>query len=304
MRVALAQLDARLGDIDANAERAREVIVEATAAGADLVVFPELYLSGYALRGVERETARTAEEVALLVGGSALVGFHEARRGQTPDWSAKDEVKAETPRPYADEGAKGTGPRSGPRGYNSAAYVADGELVHVHRKLYLVDYEPFGEDELFEPGSELRAFDSPLGRLGTLICNDAWQPFLPFIATQDGARVLLVPSCSSTAVREAEAYWHELTRFYARMLQCFVVFVNRIGTEGALTFWGGSHVTGPDGLPLVHGPRSREAILYADLDLERVEKRRRELSIVGDPRLDLVLSELGRLARKRGQRPT
>ena len=97
--------------------------------------------------------------------------------------------------------------------------------------------------------------------------------------------MLLVPSCSSTAVREAEAYWHELTRFYARMLQCFVVFVNRVGTEGGLTFWGGSHVTGPDGLPLVHGPRSREAILYADLDLERVEKRRRELSIVGDPRL-------------------
>jgi predicted amidohydrolase len=267
VRIALAQLDAVLGDVEANLERARAAIAEATASGADLVVFPELYLSGYALRGVAEDTARVAADVAAHLRGPALVGFHEA---------------------------------DGESRHNSAAYVAVGAVVHTQRKLYLVDYEPFGEDELFAPGSELRAFDTPLGRFATLICNDAWQPFLPFVATQDGADVLFVPSCSSTVVPEAEAYWYELTRFHARMLQCFVVFVNRVGSEGGFTFWGGSHVVAPDGKALAEAPRSEEAIVYADLDLEQVHERRRRLTIVGDPRLDLVRAELERLVRNRG----
>ena len=308
MRLALAQLDARLGDVEANAERARQAIGEATAAGADLVVFPELYLSGYGLRELEpdaaRATSRTADEVAALVGGPALVGFREAAwEGQTPDTSEADEGTAEISLQPKHDAPNGTRPGSDPPSFNSAALVLEGRAVHVHRKLYLVDYEPFGEHELFAPGSELRPFDTPLGRCATLICNDAWQPFLPFIATEDGAGVVLVPSCSSTAVPEAEGYWRELTRFHARMLQCFVVFVNRVGSEPGFTFWGGSHVVGPDGTTLVDAPRFEEAMLYADLDLEQVEDRRRRLTIVGDPRLDLVRAELERLARNRGHAP-
>lgn len=260
MRIALAQLDARLGDVQANLRRAREVAIEVRESDADLVVFPELFLSGYALHGLEQDTTCSAEDIAaaLAEGPAALIGFHEP-------------------------------------GSNSAAYVDGGRVVHVHRKLYLVDYEPFHEDELFTPGRGLRAFDSSLGRLATLICNDAWQPFLPFIAAQDGARVLLVPSCSSTAVPQAEEYWRELTRFHARMLRCFVVFVNRVGGEGGLTFWGGSHVIAPDGEPLAEAPRLEEAIVFADLELGWVEERRRELPVVGDPRLDLLRMELERL---------
>ena len=135
--------------------------------------------------------------------------------------------------------------------------------------------------ELFEPGTELRAFDTRFGRLAILICNDAWQPFLVSTAVQDGARVLVMPSASSTEVPEAEEYWHDLTRFYARMLQCYVVFVNRVGTEGGFTFWGGSHVVDPLGEPVVEAPRLEEAVVFADLDLERVEARRRELPLLG-----------------------
>lgn len=306
MRLALAQLDARLGDVEANAERARRAIAEATAAGADLVVFPELYLSGYALRqlgpDVARTTARTADEVAQLVGGPALVGFRErGRGGQTPATSEGDEGTAEIPLRPGPGAPEGTRPGSDPPTFDSAAFVAGGRVLHVHRKLYLVEYEPFGETQLFAPGEALRAFDTPLGRLATLVCNDAWQPFVPFVATQDGARVLLVPSCSSTAVPEAEEYWRELTRFHARMLQCFVVFVNRVGRENGLTFWGGSHVIGPDGAVLAQAPRLEESLVYAELELERVERRREELRVVGDPRLDLLLTELARLGLKDGQ---
>jgi predicted amidohydrolase len=265
VRIALAQLDCRLGDLDENRRRAREAVSAARAGGADLVVFAELQLSGYALgrSGLETAACSPAAASALAEGVAAVIGFHE---------------------------------RDADRSYNSAVYAEDGEPLHVHRKLYLVDYPPFDEDEVFEPGETMRAFDSALGRVAVLICNDVWQPFLPSLAVQDGAEILLVPACSSTAVAEAEPYWRELTRFYARMLQCYVVFVNRVGEEAGFTFWGGSHVVDPWGEVVAEAPRHEEALLLADVDLEQVAARRTELPLVGDMRLELLQRELTRLA--------
>jgi predicted amidohydrolase len=268
-RIALAQLDSHLGDVEANARSARDALAEARAGAADLVVFPELHLSGYALAFTDQDTGRSPADAGAVVAETgapaALLGFHE---------------------------------QNGSHSYNSAVYVEDGVAVHVHRKLYLPDYPPFNEGMNFAEGSELRAFDTANGRLAVLICNDAWQSFLPFIAVQDGAQVLFFPSCSSTAVPEAEAYWRQLTRFYARMLQCYVVFVNRVGTEAGFTFWGGSHVVDPLGELVVEAPRLEEAVVFADVDLDRVEARRKELPLVGEPRLDLLRTELARLARR------
>ena len=263
MRIALAQLDSRLGDLGANERRAREAVAEARAGGADLVVFPELHLSGYALGAAEHDASRTAGAAASVADGvAALVGFHE---------------------------------RDGGRRYNSAVYVEDGAPLHVHRKLYLVDYAPFDEGAHYSPGETMRAFDTALGRMAVLICNDAWQPFLPSLAAHDGAEILLMPACSSAAVPEAELYWRELTRFHARMLECFVVFVNRVGDEEGFTYWGGSHVVDPWGEVVAEAPRHEEALVFADVDLERVAARRSELPLVGDPRLDLLRVELARL---------
>jgi predicted amidohydrolase len=264
MQIALAQLDVRLGDLEGNARRARDAIAESRAGGAELVVFPELFLCGYALAGVVGETTRDAAAVASLAPDStaAVLGFHE---------------------------------RSGSETYNSAVYAAGGVPVHVQRKLYLVDYPPFDEGVLFTAGSELRAFDTPHGRLAVLICNDAWQPFLPFLAVRDGAQVLLMPASSSRAVPEAEEYWRELTRFYARMLQCYVVFVNRVGTEAGFVYWGGSHVVDPLGEIVAEAPVAVETLLLAEIDLGRVEERRRELPLLGEPRLALIQAELARL---------
>ena len=247
MRLALAQLDARLDGMN-------EALAEARAGGADLVVFPELYL---------KDRARTAEEVAALAaeGPAAVVGFREQR-------------------------------------YNSAAYVDACAVVHVHRKLYLCDYPPFDEDERFEPGDELRAFDTLHGRVATLICNDVWQPFLPVIAAWDGAEVLLVPSASSTAMPQVDEYWRDLTRFYARMLECYVVYVNRVGDDDGFTYWGGSHAVDPLGEIVAEAPRFAETLLFADLDVSVVEERRRELPLLGRPRLDLLRGELERLHTK------
>ncbi len=264
VRIALAQLDSTLGELAMNSRRAREASEAARAGGADLVVLPELHLSGYALAGAGGETAATATEAAVTAGGvAALVGFHE---------------------------------RDGEHRYNSAAYIEAGAPLHVHRKMYLVEYPPFLEHAPFLPGEDLRAFDTALGRMAVLICNDAWQPFLPSFAAQAGAEVLLIPSASSTAIPEAEAYWRDLTRFYARMLECYVVFVNRVGTEAGFTFWGGSHVVDPLGEVIAEAPRLEEAIVFADLDLDRVTERRAQLPLLGELRPPLLRAELARIA--------
>jgi predicted amidohydrolase len=265
VRLALAQLDSTLGDVGANEARVRDALAAARAGGADLVVFPELFLSGYALAATTADTAREPEQVATLAapGPAALIGLHEP-------------------------------------GYSSAAYVDGGAVVHVQRKLCLVAYPPFDEDARLGPGETLRAFDTPLGRMAVLICNDAWQPALPVVAVNDGARVLLVPSCSATAFPDVESYWRDLTRFYARMLQTYVVFVNRVGEEAGFTFWGGSHVVDPRGQVVAEAPRFAEAILFADLDVSLVDDERRRLPLLGDPRLELLRSELGRIDAARG----
>jgi predicted amidohydrolase len=259
VRIAIGQLDCRVGN---NAVRIAEAVRGAREQSADLVVTPELALSGYALAG---DTARTLDDVAAPLAGSGIavvVGFHERLDEAT---------------------------------FNSAAWIDDGAPLHVHRKLYLCDYPPFDEHELYAPGDELRAFDTAFGRVAILTCNDAWQPFLPALAAHDGAELLVIPAASSTTVAEAEPYWRDLTRFYARLLQCYVVFANQAGSNGGFTFWGGSHVVDPHGEVVAEaGPE--ETVLMADVDLARVAARRAELPLLRDLRPSLLASELARRA--------
>lgn len=280
MRITLAQLDCRLGDVDANLERAEGAIGEAVRESSDLVVFPELYLSGYSVGDVERDVSlrpddERIEDLAARAGrAGVVVGFME----------------------------------SGSRGlhtYNSAGYYEDGRLVHVHRKLYLPTYATFEERKHFTPGPSMRAF--PLAgadRAALLVCNDAWQPQLAFLATQDGARVLIVPAASAQSTfperYDSRGYWRGITRFYGRMFQLFVIFTNRVGTEGDRRFWGGSHVVDPWGNVIAEAPEGREDLLTVDLDIDDVRRRRRDIPLVKEARLGLIRREIERLLDEGG----
>jgi predicted amidohydrolase len=281
MRVTLAQVECLLGDVAANALRAREVIRQARADRADLVVFPELSLTGYAIGEVSEDLALEAGDpplatLAAEAGGMDLVvGFQE--------------------------GSAGSG---GLHSYNAAAYFEAGELRHLHRKLYLPTYGIFEERKHFSPGQSMRAFATRWGRQAMLICNDAWQPQLAFIAVQDGARILLLPTNSAQSLfpehYDSISYWRDLTRFYARMFQSFVVFVNRVGQEGKLQFWGGSHVVDPWGRVVASAPEGEEELLTVEVDLDEVRRRRREVPLVREARLGVLQKELRRLAEEGG----
>lgn len=278
MRVALAQINPVLGDVDANLRQTEVAVNDAREKGADLVVFPELSLTGYSLGRISDDvsTGVLDERITSLAERagemSILLGFHE------------------------DSGSFRT--------YNSAAYFEDGSLLHLHRKLYLPTYGIFEERKFFSPGQRMKAFGTKFGSMASLICNDAWQPALGFLAVQDGARVLLVPTNSADSRfpgdLDTTEYWHDITRFYARMYECYVVFVNRVGTEGDLEFWGNSHVVDPLGNLMVEAPLYKEAVVTADLDLKSVMQRRRKVPLLREARLGLLDRELHRLVEEGG----
>lgn len=274
MRVALGQVEPALGDVPENTRRTREVLDRARSEGADLVVLPELMLTGYSLGRVSEDVSRSVDDPEIMElaeaadGLGCLVGFAEAGRVHT---------------------------------YNSAAYLEGGEVRHVHRKLYLPTYDIWEERKHFTPGGAMRSFDTDgIGRVAILICSDAWQPALAVLAVQDGARVLIVPANSTRRLPAIQEEWRDINRFYARILECYVVFVNRVGEEHELSFWGGSHVYDPWGELVAEAPADEPALLTVDLDLGGVSRRRREMPLVKEARLALLSRELDRLAAEGG----
>lgn len=270
MRVALAQTDCRLGDIEANLQDAERLVKDAAADDAQLVVFPELSLHGYALGSLTDDRSVPAGDPRLAQlsehGPDVLVGLHEDARL---------------------------------RRYNSATYFARGASVHTHRKLYLPNYLAWEERKHASPGQGMRAFETRWARMATLICNDAWQPVLPWLASQDGAEVLIVPTNSAAGLApgsvDTQSYWRDLLLFIARMQQCYVVFVNRVGEEAGASFWGGSQVLDPWGNVVAQAPEWESSLTVVDIDIAAVRRRRREMPLLQESRLGLVSREVNRL---------
>ena len=279
MRITLAQVDSVLGDVEANLERADKAVTQAVQDGAELVVFPELNLTGYSIGSVDEDLSMHADDARL------------ARL-------ARSAPSAGVVTGFVEDGP-------GVHTYNSAAYFQDGKLAHVHRKLYLPNYKSFEERKYFTPGPSLRAFPAADStRMAILLCNDAWQPQLAFLATQDGARILIMPAASAQSAfpqhYDSATYWKDITRFYARMFQLFVVFVNRVGSEGDLHFWGGSHVVDPWGEIVCEAPQDVEHLLTCDIDMKDVRRRRRDIPLVKEARLALISREVNRLLDEGG----
>jgi predicted amidohydrolase len=281
VRVALAQVAPRLGDVAANLELAADRLRAAAAEGADLVVFPELALTGYLLSDLVPEVAmpRTDERLRQLsreVPKTVVaVGFVE----ETDDHR------------YA----------------NSAVLLRDGELLGHHRKVYLPTYGMFDEGRFTRPGDRIRTADAglPLGRIGLSICEDFWHPSVPMVQAQDGAELLVnlaagpARAPGSDAGLAAIAGWHRMQETYALLGTVAVAFCNRVGNEEGLTFWGGSRLIGANGAVMAEAPLYEEALVVGTLDTDDLRMQRYQLPILADERLDLTRRELDRIIAER-----
>jgi predicted amidohydrolase len=286
LRVALAQIAPRLGLVDENLARHEELIAEARRQGADLVVFPELSLTGYQLQDLAAEVALPLDDPrlsALAAAGrdlSVVVSFVEA----SPDH----------------------------RLFIAAALLEEGAIRHVHRKLFLPTYGLFDERRFFAPGDRLRATPSRIGvPLGIAICEDFWHLAVPQILALDGAQILINVSSSPgrdlAATHEVglgtAASWRTLLRTYAQLTTSFVVFCNRVGVDESITFWGGSEVIGPSGAPVFGAPLYDEGLFVADLVLDDLRRERLTLPLLRDERPDWNIRELERIVAQRAGLP-
>jgi predicted amidohydrolase len=278
-RIRCAQFAPALADVPANLERMLRIVRAAEKDGVDLVVFPELALTGYALRDLFTECSLSLDspEIRALRDASAGVSIAFGFVEETPQHLF----------------------------FNSAAYAERGKLLHVHRKVQLPTYGPFEEGRHFAAGESVRAFDTRFGRLAMLVCEDAWHLPLPYLAAMDGAAGLLLLVASPTRgvgeggkAKNTES-WERLLQTYASALKVFVVFANRTGFDDGMGFWGGSRLVTPAGDIAALGAYHGEDFPTAEIDLDQVRQERIQNPMHRDERLPLVIAELERLLRIR-----
>jgi len=275
--IALAQINTRLGDVPANLERHLALAAEARARGAELIIFPELSLTGYALQDLAASVASRPRKDDPTFG---------------PLLEASREIDLMVG--FVDEDVRH-------RFFIAAAYLSGGEIVHVHHKVYLPTYALFDEGRYFAWGDCVRAFDTRFGRVGMLICEDFWHLSPPYLLWLDGAELLLLHSASPARGMIQAPFLasmqsvNQLTSTYAGMFTCFVAHANRVGFEDGLNFFGGSAVYNPDAELLATAPFMDEALELVELDLDQLHRSRARLPLLRDERTNLMLRELQRI---------
>ncbi|MHC1782057.1 MAG: nitrilase-related carbon-nitrogen hydrolase [Anaerolineaceae bacterium] len=281
MNLALSQINTSLGRVDNNLEKHLDHISQAANGGADVVIFPELSLTGYVLQDLASTVAHkpTSDDPVFkpLLAASRkidiVVGF----------------VEEDTRNRF----------------FISSAYLSRGEVLHVHRKVYLPTYGLFDEGRFFAWGDRIAAFDTRFGRVGILICEDFWHASPPYLLWLDGADLFLFTSASpgrglNGSEQLESARWVEhVNRAYASLFTSFVVHANRVGFEDGLNFWGGSTVFDPNGEEIARGPYHEEALTFAELDLNQLHRTRARLPLLRDERTALVSREMDRILRDR-----
>lgn len=253
------------------------MVQDARASGAKLLVFPEFSLTGYVLQDLVPAVAhhpspdssifqpllKASQDIDLVVG-------------------------------FVEEDQRH-------RFFIASAYLSQGEIIHVHDKIYLPTYGLFEEGRFFARGDSIRAFETRFGRVGVLICEDFWHASPPYLLWLDGADIFLFSSASPGRGFNAEpqlesSCWVEhINRAYASLFTTFVAHATRVGFEDGLNFWGGSTVFDPKGDLIAQGPYHGEALTYVEIDLNQLHRTRTHLPLLCDERTSVVLRELSRI---------
>jgi NAD+ synthase (glutamine-hydrolysing) len=247
MRLALAQIDTTVGDLDGNRDRILSGLADAKAAGADVVLFPELAITGYPpedlllrpsfIRAAERSLAEVAREARGIV---AFVGTPHLERDL----------------------------------YNACAVCAGGEVKAIYRKRFLPNYGVFDEHRYFAPGRDLFLLEHGEVLLGPTVCEDVWQPGPPATDLALAGAQLIVNISASPFHVGKEREREQMLQTRARDNVCYVAFVNAVGAQDELVFDGHSVVLDDEGEVLARAPGFEEALLVVDIEPQEAVGRR------------------------------
>lgn len=275
IRIGMAQMNCRLGNIKENADKTIQIIEEYKDS-LDLIIFPELSLTGYSV-------GSSFAKYAMRLEDRRLEKIMKRTQGVTIGVGMIEESPAF-------------------KFFNSLVFMRDGNIEHVHRKIYLPNYDIFEEKKYFSTGPRYSCFNLHSFRIAPFICGDAWNPALIHLAAADDANVLLISASSPRYLLgkklSNKKNWQRLIKFYATMYGSYVVFTNRTGEERKLKFHGQSTLVDPFG-KIIKTSKRKEGVLVAELNLSVVRKARTILYTMRDENLDFIHRGLNEIINKR-----
>jgi predicted amidohydrolase len=241
IKIALAQMNCKREDKTENLTKIEKTVVKAKKQAADLVIFPELSLTGYVVRDQIYELAET------IPGSSTKVIENIAKKTKLYIVFGMPELSEKTQATI----------------YNTAVLVGPEGFIGKYRKMYLPTHSVFEEKRYFRPGYQTAVFDTVLGKIGLIICYDIFFPEVSRLTRLKGAQLIV---CISASPATRRAFFETLTVARAIENTAFLAYVNLVGIEDGLQFWGGSRLVGPNGKVLVQAKYDDEDLVMCDID--------------------------------------
>jgi predicted amidohydrolase len=272
IKVALAQMSCRVGDKAHNLRTMATYITEAKKQKADVILFPELSLTGYVIKDRTYELAETipgpsTEKIVKLAKENHIHVIHG--------------MIEKSPK------AKGVV-------YNTAVLTAPDGLIGNYRKMYLPTHSVFEEKRYFRQGYETPMFDTAIGKVGMIICYDIFFPETVRLLRLKGAELIACISASPSIRRN---YFEILTAARALENTAYVAYVNLVGIEDGLQFWGGSRIIAPNGRIIAQGKYDEEDMILGTIDYTDIPRTETFVPTLRDLRPELF-NELGDLSKK------
>jgi predicted amidohydrolase len=261
-KVALAQISCKQGDKAENIRKIESRVTKAKQQGADLVIFPELSLTGYTMRDQIYELAETIpghsttvlEKIAKKTGAYIVFGM--------PELSEKTQATV----------------------YNAAVLVGPDGFVGKYRKMYLPTHSVFEEKRYFRPGYQTAVFETELGKIGLIICYDIFFPEVSRLTRLKGAQLIV---CISASPATRRTFFETLTTARAIENTAFLAYVNLVGIEDGLQFWGGSRLVAPNGKTLVQAKHDEEDLVIGEINYADIRPTETFVPILKDLRPEL-----------------
>ncbi len=279
VKIALAQISSKFGDVAHNIEKHLDYASKAKNQGADIVVFPELGLTGYNLRDL-------AWEISLKADGKELGAIKKTSKDIAIVCSFPHMCDDHLPR-------------------IASAFVCGGEFLHIYHKVHLPTQGMFEELRYFAPGKCIRAFDTPFGRFGHIICRDVWHPEQTFVLATDGAEAILI--CSAIPARSLRPDGYAIQKSFettctntASSNQLFLVSCNKVGFEDGTPFLGNSIALSPTGRILGRLPELDETMGIFELNGPELARARAKTALFRESKPELIKSELERITKNVG----
>lgn len=279
MKVALAQFSPHLGDVKKNFNLHLQYIEKAKKKNVDLLVFPELSLTGYSLKDFVEEVAITPGKNPLFKKLKTLSRHLSLVLG------------------FVEEKEKGVF-------YNSAAFLSEGKILHIHRKVFLPTFGMFEEARFFAQGKNLNTFSTPFGNAGMMICRDFLSYGASYLLFAGGTEIIIIISAApGRGVSGEERYetsymWEVMGEVISRFSTTFLIYCNRVGFEDGKHFAGGSFIFNPAGQLIAKASYVDKDFLIQNIDLKEIRETRKKWTYKRDDKPEVILEALKRIVSK------